>query len=373
MTNLNKNDTSMRYNNLGRTGLLVSELSFGCMMLQRDERNAYDIMKCAYEGGINMFDNAEGYGHEGYAEVVMGNAIHKGIKEGLWEREDLVITTKIFFGGRGQRDTVNSAQTTNRKKLYEGLKSSLARMRLDYVDLVFCHRCDTSTPMEETVRGMNHLIDRGMAYYWGTSEWTAQQLQEATLIAENLGLVGPKFDQLQYNLFHRERLEREYQPLYKSIGLGTTIWSPLAGGLLSGKISGKRTTEKGMARLKASIDPALRARAEAPEKLLPIAQSLSCTLAQLALAWCASNKNVSTVICGASSVNQMKENLAAVEVIQHINDEIRHKMDKALGESLNTMYIVGKRSYSLAEYNESINSPPSPTSARPLAREQARL
>ena len=222
----NKNNTPMRYNNLGGTGLIVSEFSFGCMTFSNGHGTAgnvqtpeaYKLMKTCFENGINFFDNAEAYGGPGTSEIIMGEAVQLGLKDGVWGREDLVISTKIFFGGRGKKDTINSLGLS-RKHLYEGLKASLKRMQLEYVDLVFCHRPDPRTPIEETVRGMNNLIDRGMAFYWGTSEWSARQLQEAKDIAKRLGLVPPFFDQCQYNMTVRDRVEVEYRPLYPELGL----------------------------------------------------------------------------------------------------------------------------------------------------------
>eukprot|EP01043_Picozoa_sp_COSAG02_P017283 COSAG02_NODE_781_length_17261_cov_433.056054_1_plen_387_part_00 len=323
-SHLNERQLAMPYRNLGGTGLMVSALSFGTMTLNdhspnppkiTDGEEAYELCAAAYKGGVNCFDCAEVYGGGGSSERVLGNVIQKGIERGLWERMDLVITTKLHMGGRGQKDSINSIGLS-RKHLYEGCVASLGRLQLDYVDCIFCHRPDPRTPIEETVRGMNHLIDRGLAFYWGTSEWSSQMLQEARDVANRLGLVPPFFDQTQYSMIHRERVEVEYEPLYPDLGL--TIWSPLAGGVLTGAHHGfwrpsvilcgsdtNRIQMDGLSNLlragkygadRSEWDEQWRnaSRGESEQmtnnlriatELKPIADGLGCTVAQLALAW----------------------------------------------------------------------------------------
>jgi len=319
----------MEYRHLGSTGLLVSALSFGSWVTfgdQVDEEAAYDMMHTAYEGGINFFDNAEAYGG-GEAEIIMGNVL----KRDAWNRSDLVISTKIFWGGRGPND-----RGLSRKHIIEGLNASLERLQLDYVDLIFCHRPDIHTPIEETVRAMNHVIDQGKAFYWGTSEWSAQQIMQAFAVARREHLIPPTMEQPQYNMFHRERVEREYAPLYKEIGLGTTIWSPLASGLLTGKYN-QGIPEDSRADLEGY--DWLRERFESEEvqqdidkviKLTPIAQEVGCTMAQLAIAWCLKNPNVSTVITGASKRNQLIENMESMNMVNKLTEDVMERIEEIL-------------------------------------------
>lgn len=338
----------MEYRNLGRTGLRVSVLSLGAWITyggQNDVEDAYQCMTAAYDAGVNFFDNAEGYA-AGNAEIVMGEVI----KKAGWRRSDLVISTKIFFGAR-KAPGVND-RGLSRKHIIEGMNESLKRLQLDYVDIVFCHRPDPLTPLEETVRAMNYLLDQGKAFYWGTSEWSAQQITEAYAIAKELGLVPPQCEQPQYNMLHRTRFEKEYDHLYANLGLGTTIWSPLASGLLSGKytrevLSGKipensRLASSGpgqwlLSGLKSGEglngleerDP--EKIFNAIDKLLPIAKELNVTLAQLAIAWTIKNPNVSSVITGASRREQVEENMKALEVSHRLTPEIINRIDEVLG------------------------------------------
>ena len=319
----------MEYRRLGSSGLHVSALSFGAWVTfgqQFGEDTAYDCMKAAFDAGVNFFDNAEAYA-QGRAEIVMGNAI----KRAGWKRSDLVVSTKIFWGGDGPNDTGLS-----RKHLVEGANAALARLQLDYVDLIFCHRPDIYTPIEETVRAMNYLIDAGKAFYWGTSEWSAPQILEAYHVARREHLIPPTMEQPQYNMFHRERFEQEYARLYREIGLGTTIWSPLASGLLTGKYSqglveGTRATLAGYEWLRQRFESAEgRAQIEKARQLEPIAGELGCTLAQLALAWCLKNPNVSTVITGASRPEQVVENMQALDVAPRLSDEVMERIEAIL-------------------------------------------
>jgi len=275
----------MEYRFLGSSGLQVSALSFGSWVTfgtQMGEDVAHDCMKAALDAGVNFFDNAEAYAG-GQSETIMGSVV----KKAGWKRSDLVVSTKIFWGGRGPNDTGLS-----RKHIIEGTNAALGRLQMDYVDLIFCHRPDKLTPIEETVRAMDYLISQGKAFYWGTSEWSARQIAEAYHIARRERLVPPTMEQPQYNMFHRERVEKEYAPLYAEMGLGTTIWSPLASGLLTGKYSagipeGTRATLPGYEWLRQRFESEEAKRdIEKVKQLMPIADELGCSMAQLALAWC---------------------------------------------------------------------------------------
>ena len=319
----------MEYRHLGSSGLQVSALSLGAWVTyggQGGEDAAYDCMKAAYDAGVNFFDNAEAYA-KGNAEIVMGNVI----KKAGWKRSDLVISTKIFWGGEGPNDTGLS-----RKHIVEGANAALTRLQMDYVDLVFCHRPDPQTPIEETVRAMNFLIEQGKAFYWGTSEWSAAQIAEAYGIARREHLIPPQMEQPQYHMFHRERVERELAHLYREIGLGTTIWSPLASGLLTGKYNngipaGTRVTMSGYEWLREEFEKeSTRQNIEKVKRLMPLADELGCTMAQLALAWCLKNPNVSTVITGASKPQQVVENMKALDVVAKLNDDVMARIGKIL-------------------------------------------
>jgi voltage-dependent potassium channel beta subunit len=320
----------MEYRFLGKSGLKVSALSYGAWVTFGEQvgyQIAYDCMSAAYEAGVNFFDNAEIYA-SGRAETVMG----KIIKDAGWKRSNLVISTKIFWGGDGPNDTGLS-----RKHIVEGLDAALERLQMEYVDLIFCHRPDFYTPIEETVRAMTHVIDQGKAFYWGTSEWNAQQIMDAYGIAKREHLIPPTMEQPQYNMFNRERVEKEYAHLYAEIGLGTTIWSPLASGLLTGKYNqglptGTRATLEGYEWLKNRfVDQEAQERIEKVGLLAPIADELDCSLAQLALAWCIKNPHVSTVITGASKVEQVKENMQAIEVAERLDGTLMERIDQILG------------------------------------------
>lgn len=315
----------MEYRNLGRTGLKVSTLSYGAWVSfgnQVDVKQAKELLSACRDAGVNFFDNAEVYAN-GKAEEIMGQAI----KELGWKRSDLVVSTKVFWGGKGPNDVGLS-----RKHIIEGATASLERLGMDYVDLLFCHRPDPNTPVEETVRAMNYLIDHGKAFYWGTSEWSAEQLQEAWDVAERLAMVGPCVEQPEYNLFHRQRVEQEYAPLYDKYGLGLTTWSPLASGVLTGKYSGANIPTDSRLALdsyKGLADRKLvekRQQVDLTDALRPVAQELDCSLAQLALAWCARNPRVSTVITGATKVEQVRENMKALEVLPRLSAEVMDRI-----------------------------------------------
>jgi len=319
----------MEYRFLGSSGLQVSALSFGSWVTfgsQIGEDIAFDCMKTAYDAGVNFFDNAEAYA-DGQSEILMGNVL----KRAGWKRSDLVVSTKIFWGGRGPND-----RGLSRKHVIEGANASLARLQLDYVDLIFCHRPDSSTPIEETVRAMTYLIDQGKAFYWGTSEWSVAQIMEAYGIARREHLIPPTMEQPQYNMFHRERVESEYARLYREIGLGTTIWSPLASGLLTGKYNqglpdGTRASLPGYEWLRKQFEsPRGQERIAKARQLAPIADELGCTMSQMALAWCLLNPNVSTVITGASKPEQVVENMAALDVVGKLTPEVVERIEAVL-------------------------------------------
>jgi voltage-dependent potassium channel beta subunit len=315
----------MNYRRLGKAGIKVSELSLGAWVTyggQVGEDIARDCMAAAYDAGVNFFDNAEGYAG-GQAEIVMGNVI----KQLGWRRESIVVSTKIFWGGDGPNDTGLS-----HKHIIEGMNNALRRFQMDYIDLVFCHRPDPETPIEETVRAMDIIIKQGKAFYWGTSEWSAAEIMLADGIARQYGLTPPSMEQPQYNMFTRDRFEREYAPLYRDLGYGTTIWSPLASGLLSGKYNDgipddSRAALSGYEWLRQGITPE---RIEKVRKLAPIAQELECSLAQLALAWCLKNPAVSTVITGASRAAQVQENMKALEVVPKLTSDVMQRIDEVL-------------------------------------------
>ncbi|KAI9187802.1 hypothetical protein H9P43_002193 [Blastocladiella emersonii ATCC 22665] len=327
-------DDGREYRYLGRSGLRVSALSLGGWITYGGQCGAdttYQCMKAAYDLGINFFDTAEVYA-AGQSEVDMGNAIKKlGAK-----RSDLVISTKIFWGGKGP-----NSRGLSRKHIIEGLRASLARLQLEYVDVVFAHRPDPNTPMEEIVRAFNHAMDRGWTFYWGTSEWSAQQITEAHAVAARLGLVGPTCEQPQYNMLHREKVEREFLPLFAQYGLGTTVWSPLASGILTGKyldpanvpadsrfaITGNPLMER--MRRNLTTDEGL-AKIAKVRQLCTIADKLGATPAQLALAWCLRNPNVSSVITGASRPSQIAENVQALNVVPLLTPEIVAEIEDVL-------------------------------------------
>jgi len=317
----------MEYRRLGRSGLQVSVLSFGSWVsfgAQIDTGAAVECLAAAREGGMNFFDNAEAYAG-GESEQIMGAAI----AELGWPRWSYVISTKVFFG---IHDDVNMRSTLNRKYLLQSIDGSLERLGLDFVDLLFCHRADPNTPIEETVWAMSDIVSSGRALYWGTSEWTADEIRAAWDIADRHHLHKPVMEQPQYHLLERRRVEREYTRLYDDIGLGLTTWSPLASGLLTGKYldgvpEGSRASLPGYEWLRDTLtDPAAN---EKVRDLKVIADELGCELAQLALAWCAKNPHVSTVITGASRAEQVRENLGALEVLERLDDDVMARIKAA--------------------------------------------
>ena len=318
----------MQYGRLGRSGLQVSELSLGSWVTyhnQVDTAAATEMLAAAMDAGVNFFDNAEVYA-AGQSEVVMGQAF-KALK---WPRLNYIVSTKFFWGLSREGNTVNRMDTLNRKYLIQAIDGSLARMGLDFIDLVYCHRADPHTPIEETVRAMSDMITQGKALYWGTSEWSAADIRAAWDIADRHHLHKPVMEQPQYHLFHRKKVEQEYARLYEDIGLGLTTWSPLASGLLTGKYKdgippGSRGAMESMGFLTKSLGDA--AKNAAVVKLESIAAELDCSVAQLAIAWVAKNPRVSSVITGASKLAQLQTNLGAVDVIAKLTPEVMAKID----------------------------------------------
>src|ERR1700691_3047605 len=318
----------MEYRRLGRSGLKVSVLSFGSWVTFANKnqletaQQAAECLSAAHDAGVNFYDNAEGYG-AGESERVMGGAI----RELGWQRHEYVVSTKLFWG---LHKVPNMTNTLNRKYLTQAIEGSLERFGLDFVDLVFCHRPDPETPIEETVWAMSDMVERGQALYWGTSEWSADEIRAAWDIAHRHNLHKHVMEQPQYNILTRDRVEQEYARLYEDIGLGTTIWSPLASGLLTGKYlngvpEGSRATLPGYEWLRNTLtDEASNKKVAEVKK---IADDLDVSLAQFSLAWCTKNPHVSTVITGASSADQVRENMTALDVIPLLTPEIMERVD----------------------------------------------
>jgi len=318
----------MEHRRLGRSGLKVSVLSFGSWITfgpQLEGGGAAQCMQAAYDGGVTFFDNAEAYGG-GESERLMGQAF----RELGWPRHSYTVSTKLFWG---LDDGPNTRNTLNRKYLMHAIDGSLERFGLDFVDLLYCHRPDPETPIEETVWAMSDIIDRGAALYWGTSEWSADEIRAACEVAERHHLRKPVVEQPQYNLLERHKVEKEYLRLYEDEGIGLTTWSPLASGLLTGKYldgipEGSRGSLPGYEWIQRMlIDEGANAKVR---RLKGVSDELGCTLAQLAIAWCAANPNVSSVITGASRVAQVNENLKAAEVIPLLSPDVMARIDEAL-------------------------------------------
>ncbi len=319
----------MKYRYLGKSGLKVSALSFGSWVTFNDQINediAYQCMKTAYDSGVNFFDNAEVYSN-GQSEIMMGNII----KKAGWKRSDLVLSTKIYWGGKGPND-----KGLSRKHIIEGTNASLKRLQTEYVDLIFCHRPDNDTPIEETVRAMNQIINEGKAFYWGTSEWNAAQIMEAYQIARREHLIPPTMEQPEYNMLHREKVEKEFLPLYEKIGLGTTIWSPLKSGLLTGKYNNgipeqSRLSLQDYEWLKeALLSNDGKQNIEKVKKLTTVAEELNISMAALALTWTLKNPNVSTVITGASKPEQVKENMKSINYLDLLTEDVLENIEQIL-------------------------------------------
>ncbi|MEM6525041.1 MAG: aldo/keto reductase [Bacteroidota bacterium] len=322
----------MEYNRLGKSGLQVSRLSFGSWLTfgkQIGDTTAEDLMQIAYDGGINFFDNAEAYAG-GKSEEVMGEVL----KKMNWRRDSYIVSSKVFFGADdGKGGLWPTQKGLNRKHVTEACHQALKRLQVNYLDLYFCHRPDKQTPIEETVWSMHNLIQQGLVLYWGTSEWSAQEIMEAHRVAERYNLIGPTMEQPQYNMLVRDKVEVEYSQIYKTVGLGTTIWSPLASGILSGKYNdgfpeGTRLSIEGLEWLK---DRTLaEENLKRVKKVSELANELGLSMALLAIAWCLKNKDVSTVILGASKTSQLEENLKAFDAMHLLTDEVMEQIDGLL-------------------------------------------
>lgn len=319
----------MEYRRLGKSGLQVSVLSFGSWVTfgkQIGDSTADELMSIAYDHGVNFFDNAEVYAR-GKSELVMGNIL----KKKNWARSSYCVSSKVYFGYEEGKPNQTGL---SRKHIFEGCEAALKRLQVDYLDLFFCHRPDKQTPIEETVWAMNTLIQQGKILYWGTSEWANDEIMEAFVFAERNRLIGPSMEQPQYNMFERTKLEKDYLQLFKNFGLGTTIWSPLASGLLTGKYNAGMPTDnrlhmEGMDWLKERT-LGEQARIEKVKKLEGLAKELSTTLPKLAIAWCVKNPHVSTAILGASKPEQLKETINSLEVLPLLTLEVMSKIDDIL-------------------------------------------
>lgn len=318
----------MEYQRLGKSGLKVSRLSLGSWLTfgkQINNNIASELMDIAYDKGVNFFDNAEIYSR-GESERVMGEIL----KKRDWRRDSYIVSSKAFFGDGGQLPTQKGL---NRKHLIEACDAALKRLQLDYLDLFFCHRPDKETPIEETVWTMHNLIQQGKILYWGTSEWSAQEIMEAHMVAREYKLIGPVMEQPQYNMLHRDKVEVEYSQLYKTVGLGTTIWSPLASGILSGKYNDgmPESTRLSMDGLEWLKDANLvEEKIEKVRKLSALAKEIGSSMPKLAIAWCLKNENVSTVILGASKSKQLEETLSAIDDVEKLNDEVMERIEGLL-------------------------------------------
>lgn len=315
----------MEYRRLGKSGLKLSELSFGSWITfgnQIKDNTSEKLLDLAYEAGVNFFDNAEVYAH-GKSELLMGNIL----KKKNWSRDSYVVSSKVFFGAGAK---VPTQRGLNRKHIMEACEQALQRLKLDYLDLFFCHRPDKETPISETVWSMHNLILQGKILYWGTSEWSAQEIMEAHMVAEKYHLIGPTMEQPQYNLLVRDKVEKEFKQLYNTVGLGTTIWSPLASGLLTGKYNNKTANafrlhreELGWLSEILLVDENL----DKIDKIKKLSHDLNMSMPQLAICWCLKNKNISTVILGASKLHQLEENLKAPDHVSKLTDEIMEHID----------------------------------------------
>jgi len=341
----------MKYRNLGKSGLRVSVLSFGSWVTfgnSVDKNLSKDMIKFCYDNGVNFFDNAEGYEH-GNSERVMGQAI----KELGLSRDTFTVSSKVFFGSLNDNEIENSENIVkgfqhwtsntptrvglNRKHIKEACNQALTRLQVNHLDLYFCHRPDIYTPVEEIVRAMTELIYAGKIMYWGTSEWPAQRIMEAHMCARQYNLIPPTMEQPQYNMFTREKVEKEYARIYSHVGLGTTVWSPLASGILTGKYnegipSGSRLDDPKFKPIKDRMiaDPDYNNKIEKVKKLTEIANELGCSMSQLAIAWSIKNPNVSTTILGASKLTQLQETLKAIDFVSKIDQEIDSKIEEIL-------------------------------------------
>ena len=319
----------MKYRRLGKTGLKVSELSYGSWVtfsFQVGLDEASKLMNVAYENGVNFFDNAEAYA-SGESEIIMGNVL----KKYGWSRDSYIISSKVFWGGEQP-----TQRGLSHKHVVDACHAALKRLQLDYLDLYFCHRPDPDTPIEETVRAMHTLIMQGKICYWGTSEWSAEEIKEAYKISRDLGLTPPSMEQPQYNMFEREKMENEFKQLFETEQMGTTIWSPLASGFLTGKYlkgmpENTRTSLKNYKFIKDSFESEeYKVRHKKVEKLQNLARQINIPLVNMAIGWCLKNNNVSTVILGASQTEQLAQNLETLNYVDSINDEVMAKIENIL-------------------------------------------
>uniref|UniRef100_A0AAQ4PNE0 Voltage-gated potassium channel subunit beta-1 n=1 Tax=Gasterosteus aculeatus aculeatus TaxID=481459 RepID=A0AAQ4PNE0_GASAC len=322
--------TGMKYRNLGKSGLRVSCLGLGKRVFYHETHTAEQLMTLAYENGINLFDTAEVYAAGN--SLRLADVVTDVFSFSIFRRSTLVITTKIFWGGKAETE-----RGLSRKHIIEGLKASLERLQLDYVDVVFANRPDPNTPMEETVRAMTHVINQGMAMYWGTSRWSPMEIMEAYSVARQFNQIPPICEQAEYHMFQREKVEVQLPELFHKIGVGAMTWSPLACGIISGKYDGRvppysRASLKGYQWLKDKIlsEEGRRQQAKLKE-LQAIAERLGCTLPQLAIAWCLRNEGVSSVLLGASNTDQLMENIGAIQVLPKLSSSITHEVDSILG------------------------------------------
>jgi voltage-dependent potassium channel beta subunit len=320
----------MEYKRLGKSGLQLSVLSFGSWLTfgkQIGDTTADELMSIAYDNGVNFFDNAEIYSR-GKSEIVMGEIL----KKKNWRRDSYTVSSKVFFGISGT-DSKPTQHGLHRKHVVEACHQAMERLQVDYLDLYFCHRPDKNVPIEETVWTMHNLIQQGKILYWGTSEWSAQEIMEAHMVAKQNHLIGPVMEQPQYNLLERQKVEVEYAQIYKTVGLGTTIWSPLASGVLSGKYNNGFPTDTrlGIEGLEWLKDRTLAdANLAKVRKLTAFAKELGLPLPVLAIAWCLKNENVSTVILGASKTSQLTENFKAQEAKKQLTDEVMKKIEEII-------------------------------------------
>jgi voltage-dependent potassium channel beta subunit len=332
----------MEFRRLGKSGLKVSALSFGAWVTFGQQLNvdsALEIMAAAYDRGCNFFDNAEAYAH-GQAETIMGEAL----KKAGWRRDSYIVSSKVFGGAL--ENPMPIQRGLSRKHIYEACYQAIDRLQCDYLDLYFCHRPDPEVPVEETVRAMTELIQRGDVLYWGTSEWSSTELMEAYSVARQYNLIPPTMEQPQYHMFHRYRVENEFKRLYHedTIGLGTTIWSPLASGLLTGKYNNgipadSRVNLPGYEWLKGMLlSPEWQERIPKVQKLVPIAEELGTTMPQMAIAWCLKNPHVSTVITGASKVEQVVENFGALDVLPKLTPDVITRIEAILDNKHDRLY-----------------------------------
>jgi voltage-dependent potassium channel beta subunit len=322
----------MEYRRLGKSGLKVSVLSFGSWVTFGNQMNvdaALESMAAAYDAGVNFFDNAEVYAH-GQSETIMGAAL----KKAGWRRDSYIVSSKVMWGAVSEPKPTQHG--LSRKHVVEGCHQALERLQVDYLDLYFCHRPDPEVPMEEVVWTMTNLIQQGKVLYWGTSEWSAQQLMEAHSVARQYNLIPPTMEQPQYHMFHRHMVEVEYARLYEAIGLGTTIWSPLASGILTGKYNDgvpadSRIMLPGYEWLRKMFESEEgQRRIQKTRELTQVANELGTSMAKLAIAWCVKNPNVSTVITGASRVEQVEENMKAMDVVPQLTDDVMAKIESLL-------------------------------------------